>query len=67
MRKKRAGARSPWAIATYPFRIAGRILSIVITALFIGLAALAGGRIRVEDPSPDNCATDVIKKDNNRS
>ena len=51
------------AIATYPLRIAGRILSIVITALFIGLAAVAGGRIRIEDPLPNNCATDVIKKD----
>ena len=63
MRKGHAGARSPWAIATYPLRIAGRILSIVITALFIGLAAVAGGRIRIEDPLPKNCATDVIKND----
>lgn len=63
MRKRQVGARSPWAIVTYPVRITGRILSIVLTVLFIGLAAAFGGRIRVEKPEPDNCATDVIKKD----
>ena len=63
MRKRQAGARSPWAIVTYPLRIAGRTLSLVLTALFIGLAAAFGGRIRTEKPVPDNCATDVVKKD----
>ena len=63
MRKRPMGARSPWAIAIYPLRIVGRTLSIVLTALFIGLAAAFGGRIRIEKPLPENCATDVIKKD----
>jgi hypothetical protein len=35
----------------------------VLTALFIGLAAGFGGRIRIEEPLPKSCATDVIKKD----
>jgi hypothetical protein len=63
MRKRLAGARSPWAILTDSLFIARRILSIMLTAVFIGLAAAAGGRIRIEDPLPDNCATEVMKKD----
>ncbi|HEX2570058.1 MAG TPA: hypothetical protein VH877_10915 [Polyangia bacterium] len=63
MRKKQAGVRSPWAIVTYPLRVVGRTLSIALTALFIGLAAAFGGRIRIEKPLPENRATDVIKKD----
>jgi hypothetical protein len=47
----------------YPLCIAGRILSIMLTAVFIGLAAAAGGRLRIEAPLPDNCATEVMKKD----
>jgi hypothetical protein len=63
MRKAQTGARSPWAIVTYPLRIAGRTLSILLTAIFIGLAAAFGGRIRIEKPLPENCAAEVIKKD----
>jgi hypothetical protein len=63
----RTRSRSPWASVTYPLRvvlrIVGRTLSITFTALFIGLAAAFGGRIRIEKPLPQNCATEVIKKD----
>jgi hypothetical protein len=63
MRKAQVGARVPWAIVTYPLRIAGRTLSIVLTAMFIALAAAFGGRIRIEKPLPKNCAAEVVKKD----
>lgn len=63
MRKAPAGARSPWAIVTYPLRIVGRTLAIVLTAMFIALAAAFGGRIRIEKPLPENCAAEIVKKD----
>ena len=63
MRKAQAGTRSPWVIVTYPIRTVGRTLSILLTAIFIGLAAAFGGRIRIEKPLPQNCAAEIVKKD----
>ena len=63
MRKAQVGAHAPWAIVIYPLRVVARTLSIVLTAMFIALAAAFGGRIRIEKPLPKNCAVEVVKED----